>query len=72
MLVVILTIFSRGTILATWYLQLETTKCMILGMQKEGYPIVMPDANMLVAKGDILWVMGSNNHAGALVGEYVR
>lgn len=50
----------------------ETTKCMILGMQKEGYPIVMPDANMLVAKGDILWVMGSNNHVGALIGEYVE
>ncbi len=50
----------------------ESTKCMILGMQKDGYPIVMPDANMLVAKGDILWVMGSNNHVGALIGEYVE
>ncbi len=50
----------------------ESTRCMILGMQKDGYPIVMPDANMLVAKGDILWVMGSNNNVGALIGEYVE
>ncbi len=50
----------------------ESTKCMILGMQKDGYPIIMPDANMLISKGDILWVMGSNNHVGALIGEYVE
>ena len=50
----------------------QSTKCMILGMQKDGYPIIMPDANMLIAKGDILWVMGSNNNVGALIGEYVE
>ena len=50
----------------------ESTKCMILGIQKDGYPIIMPDANMLLSKGDILWVMGSNNNVGALIGEYVE
>ena len=50
----------------------ESTKCMILGIQKDGYPIIMPDANMLISKGDILWVMGSNNNVGALIGEYVE
>ena len=50
----------------------QSTKCMILGMQKDGYPIIMPDANMLIAKGDILWIMGSNNHVGALIGEHVE
>ncbi len=50
----------------------QSTKCMILGMQKDGYPIIMPDANMLIAKGDILWIIGSNNHVGALIGEHVE
>lgn len=50
----------------------QSTKCMILGMQKDGYPIIMPDANMLIAKGDILWIMASNNHVGALIGEHVE
>ena len=50
----------------------ESTRCMVLGIQKDGYPIIMPDANMLISKGDILWVMGSNNNVGALIGEYVE
>lgn len=50
----------------------QSTRCMILGMQKDGYPIIMPDANMLIAKGDILWVMGANNNVGALIGEYIE
>ena len=50
----------------------ETTHCMILGIQKDGYPIIMPDANLIVSKGDILWMMGSNNNIGSLIGEYVE
>lgn len=40
--------------------------CMILGIQKDGYPLITPDANIMINKGDILWVMGSNNNVGLL------
>ena len=43
---------------------LERGRCMILGLQREGYSIMMPDANMLIQKGDIIWIMGSNNTVG--------
>ena len=43
--------------------------CVVLGMQQEGYPIIMPDINTVVIKDDILWVMGSNNHVGALLAD---
>ncbi len=46
--------------------------CMILGLQREGLPVVIPNANMLIQKGDLLWVMGSNNNAGRLASEYVE
>lgn len=46
-------------------------KCLILGLQKDGYPIIMPDPNLLLRKGDILWVMGSNKNVGLLASEYV-
>ncbi len=45
--------------------------CIVLGLQQKGYPIVMPDANTLIEAGDIIWVMGSNNHVGRLVSECV-
>lgn len=40
--------------------------CMILGIQKDGYPLITPDANIMINKGDILWVMGSNSNVGLL------
>ena len=43
--------------------------CVVLGMQQEGYPIIMPDINTVVIKDDLLWVMGSNNHVGRLLAE---
>ena len=43
---------------------LERGRCMILGLRREGYSIMMPDANMLIQKGDIIWIMGSNNTVG--------
>lgn len=43
--------------------------CVVLGMQQEGYPIVMPDINTVVIKDDLIWVMGSNNNVGALMAE---
>lgn len=35
-------------------------RCMILGIQKDGMNIPMPDAGMMIRKGDILWLIGSN------------
>ena len=43
--------------------------CVVLGMQQDGYPIILPDINTVILKDDILWVMGSNNNVGALVAE---
>ncbi|MBO5513123.1 MAG: cation:proton antiporter [Mogibacterium sp.] len=33
--------------------------CMILGLERDGYATNMPDANMLIEQGDILWIMGT-------------
>ncbi|MBQ1406668.1 MAG: TrkA C-terminal domain-containing protein, partial [Eubacterium sp.] len=41
-------------------------ECVILGIEKEGMAITMPDANLLIEKGDIMWVIGSNNNVGRL------
>ena len=46
--------------------------CLILGLQKDGYPIIMPDPDLLLTRDDILWVMGSNNHVGQLAARYVN
>lgn len=43
--------------------------CVVLGMQQDGYPIILPDVNTIIMKDDILWVMGSNSNVGALVAE---
>ena len=45
-------------------------KCMILGVQRDGLPIVMPNASMVIAKDDLMWVMGSNTNAGLLMAMY--
>ena len=36
------------------------THCMILGLERGGYATKMPDANMLIEEGDILWVIGAS------------
>ena len=33
--------------------------CMILGLERDGYATHMPDSNMLIEKGDILWIIGT-------------
>ena len=43
--------------------------CMVLGIQQNGYPIIMPDINTLIRKNDIIWIMGSNNNVGSFVAE---
>jgi K+/H+ antiporter YhaU regulatory subunit KhtT len=32
---------------------------MILGLERDGYATHMPDSNMLIEKGDILWIIGT-------------
>lgn len=49
----------------------DKAHCVVLGIQREGYATNMPDANMLILKGDVLWVMGSNNNVGRLVAHSV-
>ena len=41
-------------------------RCLILGMRKNGLTIRMPDANLVIEKGDILWIIGSNQNVGRL------
>lgn len=43
--------------------------CMVLGLQRKGFSVIMPNTNMIVSKGDIMWVMGSNNNVGRLASE---
>ncbi len=50
----------------------EKWDVLILGLQKDGYPILMPDPELLLAKDDILWVMGSNNNVGHMAASYVN
>ncbi len=33
--------------------------CMILGLERDGYATNIPDANMLIEQGDILWIIGT-------------
>lgn len=33
--------------------------CMILGLERDGYAHNMPDSNMIIMKGDILWIIGT-------------
>lgn len=51
-----------GIIRSKWH-------CVVLGLQKDGYPIIMPDINTVIRKDDLIWVMGSNTYVGALVAE---
>lgn len=44
--------------------------CIVLGLQKNGLPVIMPNASMIISKGDIVWIMGSNNNVGRLASEY--
>lgn len=37
-------------------------RCMILGIEREGYATLMPEANMIIMEGDILWLIGTNEN----------
>jgi CPA2 family monovalent cation:H+ antiporter-2 len=45
--------------------------CLVLGVQRGGLPILMPRATMILSKGDIVWVMGSNNNVGRVAYEHI-
>ena len=46
--------------------------CMILGLQRGGLPVIMPNASMVISKDDIMWVIGSNKKAGLLASKYAE
>ena len=45
--------------------------CMILGLERGGYATHMPDANMLIEKGDILWIIGTNSNLSRIAAHSV-
>ena len=40
--------------------------CMILGLERDGYATAMPDSNMLIEKGDILWIIGTGTSLSSI------
>ena len=40
--------------------------CMILGIERDGYATTMPDSNMLIEKGDILWIIGTGTNLSSI------
>ncbi|MCQ2548161.1 MAG: cation:proton antiporter [Clostridia bacterium] len=38
------------------------THCMILGIERGAYRATMPDANMIIEKDDILWIVGTSDN----------
>lgn len=45
--------------------------CMILGIERDGYAIKLPDSNMLIEKGDILWLIGTNDNLSIIAAQSV-
>lgn len=37
----------------------NNSHCMILGIERGSYKTTMPDANMVIEKGDVLWLIGT-------------
>ena len=42
-------------------------RCMILGLERDGYATFMPDSSMLIKKGDILWIVGVDSSLRTIV-----
>ena len=42
-------------------------RCMILGLERDGYATFMPDSNMLIEKGDVLWIVGVDSNLRSIV-----
>ena len=45
--------------------------CMILGLERDGYATTMPDSNMLIEKGDILWIIGTGTNLSSIAAHSV-
>ena len=45
--------------------------CMILGIERDGYATTMPDSNMLIEKGDILWIIGTEMNLSSIAAHSV-
>lgn len=44
-------------------------QCMIIGIERNGESMQMPDANMIIDVGDIIWVVGADanvNHLASM------
>ena len=50
----------------------EKWDVLILGLQKDGLPLIMPEPDLMLGKDDILWVMGSNHNVGRMAAEFVN
>jgi K+/H+ antiporter YhaU regulatory subunit KhtT len=44
---------------------------MILGLERDGYATAMPDSNMLIEKGDILWIIGTGTSLSSIAAHSV-
>lgn len=49
----------------------QRNNCMILGLERDGYATKMPPANMLIEKGDILWIIGTRSSLGSIASHSV-
>ncbi|MBQ6623498.1 MAG: cation:proton antiporter [Mogibacterium sp.] len=48
-----------------------SNRVMILGIEREGYAIKMPDPNMRIEKGDILWLIGTSDNLSIIAAQSV-
>lgn len=37
-------------------------RCMVLGIERGSYATTMPDANMIIEEGDVLWIIGTREN----------
>ena len=44
----------------------EDWKALLIGLERDLFPIPNPDKNLTLRQGDLLWVMGSQEMAGRL------
>lgn len=50
----------------------EKWDVLILGVQKNGLPLIMPAPDLRLEEDDIVWVVGSNEHVGRMAATYVN
>lgn len=45
----------------------EMWNCMLIGLEREYYPITYPNPSMVLKEGDLLWLLGDQKMAGKLI-----